>query len=410
MRIKPRLFAIFCLAAVICLRVDGQAANPVPLRELPTSPTPLMGWGSWNHYDKRVTEADVRANADALVSLGLRDLGYTFVNIDGSWEGERDTAGVLHANPNRFADMKALGDSIHAKGLKFGIYSSPGPLTCGGFNASYGYEDQDARTFAGWGADYLKYDLCSFRVYMKLAAGILDSTKPLDHAKSTEAQIAAYERMHQALLKAGRPIYYALCQYGLDYVWDWAPKVGATMYRTTGDIKDTWESMTDIGFAQAGLSGQVRPGSYVDPDSLEIGNGGMTPDEYRLHMSLWSIVAAPLILGNDLTKMTPETISIIGNKEVIAIDQDPLVKAGDRVWATGQLELWARPLQNGSVAVALFNRNQGITTMSFKLQDIHWQGTAHVRDVWAHKDLADISDSFSADVPRHGVTMIILKR
>jgi alpha-galactosidase len=376
--------------------------------DLPLSPKPLMGWGSWNHYDKRVTEEDVKANADALVSTGLRDLGYTFVNVDGSWEGERDANGVLQPNPRKFKDMKELGSYIHSKGLKYGVYSSPGPLTCGGFLASYGHEEQDARMFADWGADYLKYDLCSFRVYMKVAAGALNADKPMDHQKSTEAQIAAYERMHQALRKTGRPIYFALCQYGLDYVWDWAPRVRATMYRTTGDIKDTWDSMTAIGFAQAGLSKFVNQGHYIDPDSLEIGNGGMGPDEYRLHMSLWSMLAAPLILGNDLTHMTPETLSIIGNKEVIAIDQDRLVKAGDRVWALGQLELWSRPLEDGKVAVALFNRNQGVTTMSFRLTDIGWTGPAHTRDVWNHADLPPISDTFTTDVPRHGVTLLVL--
>ena len=385
---------------VLCETTFSQTAGT---RELPLSPLPLMGWGSWNHYAKQVTEADVRANADALVSSGLRDLGYVFVNVDGSWEGLRDDKGVLQPNPKKFTDMKKLGDYIHSKGLKYGVYSSPGPLTCGGFVASYQHEDQDAQMFADWGADYLKYDLCSFRVYMRVA----DETS---HAKSTELQIGAYERMHQALIKTGRPIYYALCQYGLDYVWEWAPRVGATMYRTTGDIKDTWESMTQIGFAQAGLSKFVDKGHYLDPDSLEIGNGGMTPDEYRVHMSLWSIEAAPLILGNDLTQLDKETMGIIGNKEVIAIDQDPLVKGGDRVWAQGQLELWARPLKDGAMAVAMFNRANGTTTMKFSLKEIGWQGAARARDVWAHKDLPEITDSFTADVPRHGVVLLVLHK
>lgn len=379
-------------------------AQSVPIKELPLSPTPIMGWGSWNHYGKTITEAEVRANADALVSSGLKDLGYVFVNVDGSWEGERDANGVLQSDHRKFGDMKLLGNYIHSKGLKFGVYSSPGPLTCGGYTASYQHEEQDAKMFASWGADYLKYDLCSFRVYMKLAA------QKGGHSASTAAEIAAYERMHQALIKAGHPIYFALCQYGLDYVWEWGPKVGATMWRTTGDIKDTWESMSTIGFAQAGLAKYINPGHYIDPDSLEIGNGGMKADQYRLHMSLWSMLAAPLILGNDLTKLTPETMSIIGNKEVIAIDQDPLVKAGDRVWAVGQLELWARPLKDGAMAVALFNRNQGITTMSFKVSDIGWTGPAKARDVWAHQDLPIITDTFTADVPEHGVVMLVLHK
>jgi alpha-galactosidase len=395
---------LFCLLAGTFAVAGAQSASGPPLKELPLSPTPIMGWSSWNHYGTTITEAEVKANADALVSSGLRDLGYKFVNLDGSWEGQRDANGVLHPNPQKFGDMKELGDYLHARDLKYGLYSSPGPLSCGGFIASYQHEDQDAKMFADWGVDYLKYDLCSFRIYMKLAA------QKGGHAASTQAQIAAYERMHQALLKAGRPIYYALCQYGLDYVWEWGPKVGATMYRTTGDIKDNWISMTGIGFAQAGLAKYVNVGHYIDPDSLEIGNGGMSPEEYRVEMSMWSMLAAPLILGNDLTKLDAQTLSIIGNKEVIAIDQDPLVKVGDRVWAVGQLEFWARPLKDGAEAVALFNRNQGITTMTFHLSDIGWSGPVSARDVWTHRNLPTITDTFTADVPKHGVVMLVLHK
>jgi alpha-galactosidase len=396
------LFSIAILVLSLPLRCIGQAA-PAPKKELPLAQLPLMGWGSWNHFGKKVTEADVRAAADALVSSGLKDLGYNFVNVDGSWEGERDANGVLQPDHRKFGDMKALGDYIHSKGLKYGVYSSPGPETCGGYVASYLHEEQDAQMFADWGADYLKYDLCSFRVYMKAGS---DG----DHAKSTAIEIAAYEKMHQALIQTGRPMYCALCQYGLDYVWEWAPKVGATMYRTTGDIADRFESMENIGFAQAGLAKYVTPGHWLDPDSLEVGNGGMTAEEYRMHMSLWAMVAAPLILGNDLTKLDKETMSIIGNKEVIAVDQDPLGKAGDRVWAVGQMELWSRPLKDGAMAICLFNRVGGITTMSFKLRDIGWKGTAKARDVWEHKDLGTIADTFTTDVPRHGVVMLILSR
>ena len=380
------------------------AQQPTVAHDLPLSATPLMGWGTWNHYGKQVTDADVRANADALVKLGLDKLGYRFVNVDGSWEGERDANGVLHSNPKKFPDMKALGDYIHSRGLRYGVYSSPGPLTCGGFVASYGHEDQDAKMFADWGADYLKYDLCSFRVMMKKAE--MDG----DHAKSTAAQIAAYEKMHQALVKTGRPIYYALCQYGIDYVQNWAPQVRATMYRTTNDIKAEWESMTSIGFAQAGLAKFQTPGHYLDPDSLEIGNGNLQPDENRLHFSLWSMVAAPLILGNDLTKMDKDTLQIVSNKEVIAVDQDPMGKAGDRVWDIGELEFWARPLSGNRTAVAFFNRTNGRNTMTMKLSEIGWTGPAKARDLWAHKDLPTITDSFTADVPRHGVVMLVLSR
>ena len=253
-----------------------------------------------------------------LVSSGLSKLGYTFVNIDGHWQGNRDANGTIQSNPATFGDMKQLGDYIHSKGLKYGIYSGPGPVSCGGNTTSYGHEDQDAATFAIWGVDYLKYDLCSFRILMKQAED------KGGHPASTKLMIDAYKKMELALEKTHRPIYFALCQYGMDYVWTWAPDVRGTMWRTTMDIKDNWDSMTSIGFAQAGLSSFAGPGHYNDPDSLEIGNGHMTADEYRTQMSLWSIMAAPLILGNDVTKMDKETLEIVGNPEVIAIDQDCL--------------------------------------------------------------------------------------
>lgn len=390
-----------CRLVLACLLASSSLS--AQMSELPLAATPPMGWNSWNHYGKKVTEADVRAAADAMVSSGMKDAGYVYVNLDGSWEGERDSAGVLHVNPAKFGDMKALADYIHSKGLKFGIYSSPGPVTCGGFTASYQHEEQDAKMFAAWGADFLKYDLCSFRA-------IMNKESNGDEDKARKIQQAAYEKMDQALVKAGRPMLYSLCQYGLDYVWEWGPTVGATMWRTTGDIKDTWDSMTNNGFSQAGFSKYVNPGHWIDPDILEVGNGGMNATEYTTHLSLWAMLAAPLLAGNDLSTMSDETKSILMNKEVIAVDQDPLGKAGDRVWAVGQLELWSKPLKDGAVAVALFNRVTGPTKMTFTLSDIGWQGPAKARDVWAHKDVGVITDSFTATVPRHGVVMLVLRK
>ncbi len=387
-----------CLATLVFGSATAIFAQQ--MTELPLAKTPPMGWNSWNHFGKKVTEADIRAAADALVSSGMRDAGYVYVNVDGSWEGERDAAGVLHVNPAKFNDMKALANYVHSKGLKFGIYSSPGPVTCGGFVASYQHEEQDAAMFADWGVDFLKYDLCS---YHKFLIG-------LDPDSSRASDEAAYEKMHQALIKAGRPILYSLCQYGFDYVWEWGPKVGATMWRTTGDVKDTYELMTNIGFAQAGLSKYVSPGYWIDPDMLEIGNGGMSIEEYQTHMSLWAMLAAPLLAGNDLAHMTEETKSILMNKEVIAVDQDPLGRAGDRVWAVGPLEFWSKPLKDGAVAVALFNRLQAVNKMSFKLSDIGWHGPAKARDLWTHEDAGTITDAFTANVPRHGVVMLILRK
>ena len=399
LRFVRHAFVLQLLLVVIYAGAQTSSSTPLPL-----SPTPIMGWSSWNHYGAKITEADVRATADALVSSGLSKLGYTFVNIDGHWQGVRDANGAIQPNPATFGDMKLLGDYIHSKGLKYGIYSGPGPVSCGGNTTSYQHEDQDAATFASWGVDYLKYDLCSFRLLMK------DAELKGGHPASTKLMIDAYKKMELALEKTHRPIYYALCQYGIDSVWTWAPDVRGTMWRTTMDIKDSWESMTSVGFSQADLSSFAGPGHYNDPDSLEVGNGHMTADEYRTHMSLWSIMAAPLILGNDVTKMDQQTLDIVGNTEVIAIDQDPLVKAGDRVWQQGPLQIWARPLKGGAMAVCLFNTTLGAATMHFKLSDLHWSGPANVRDVWAHQDLPSVQDSFSAEVPRHGVVMVILHR
>ena len=327
--------------------------------------TPPMGWNSWNHFAGKVTEQDVKDAADALVSSGMRDAGYVYVNIDDTWEGERDAQGVLHTN-KKFPDMKALGEYIHARGLKFGIYSSPGPRTCARFLASYGHEQQDADLYASWGVDYLKYDLCSFGTLME--AGIADHPEDPDYGN--KMMKAAYLKMRAALDKTGRPIVFSLCQYGHDDVWTWGASVGGNLWRTTGDIQDNYSSMTKIGFAQGPLAQYAGPGHWNDPDMLEVGNGGMTADEYRTHMSLWALLAAPLLAGNDLSKMTPETKSILMNKAVIAIDQDRLGAQGDRVSKDGDLEIWSKPLSGGGRAVGLFNRGTSEAGTSLKLSDV----------------------------------------
>ena len=366
------------------------------------APTPPMGWSTWNHFRHNISDATVRAQADALVSTGMRDAGYVYVNIDGGWEGYRDAAGVLHPNSN-FPDMKALADYIHSRGLKFGLYTGPGPKTCAGAVASYGYEEQDAKMFAAWGVDYLKYDLCSFGEIMKQESGG-------NELRSDAIMQAAYEKMHQDLLSTGRPIVFSMCQYGLGKVWTWGAQVGGNLWRTTGDIGDTYGSMTSIGFQQVGLSPYAGPGHWNDPDILEVGNGGMTTDEYRMHMSLWAILAAPLIAGNDLIKMTPETVSILMNKEVIAVDQDALGKQGDRAYATDGLEVWTKPLQGGAVAVGLFNRTSAPTSMTLRLADIGWQGRAAARNLWNHQDIGVLSQNYTVVVQRHGVVMLRISK
>jgi alpha-galactosidase len=371
--------------------------------------TPPMGWNSWNHFAGRVSEKNIRDAADALVSSGMRDAGYIYVNIDDTWQGARDAHGNIQGNA-RFPDMKALADYVHSKGLKLGLYSSPGPKTCGGYGTSSvyegsgGHEDQDATTFAEWRIDYLKYDICTLMPeYMN------DENAPLPYSKRTlRIMKQAYEKMHLALIATGRPIVYSLCQYGFYYVWEWGPSVGANLWRTTGDIEPNYDRISVIGFSQAGLSKYAGPGHWNDPDMLEIGNGRMTHDENLTHMSLWVILAAPLIAGNDLSHMTPDTLAILTNREAIAIDQDVLGIQGDRISAVGPVEIWDKPLKGGDKAVAIFNRDQSALPVTLKLAAVGFPTGARTRDIWGAKDLGKLRDSYTVEVPRHGVVLLRL--
>ena len=362
--------------------------------------TPPMGWNSWNHFRDKVDDATIRAQADAMVSSGMRDAGYVYINIDDTWEGERDAQGNIHPNA-KFPDMKALADFVHSKGLKLGIYSSPGAKTCAKYEGSLGHETQDAQTYASWGIDYLKYDLCGLREQMKAA--------PSPEA-AHKIMIDAYIKMHDALRATGRPIVYSLCQYGEDAVWEWGASVGGNLWRTTGDISDNYTRMSDIGFGQAGLAKFAGPGHWNDPDMLEVGNGKMNTEEYRTHMSLWAILAAPLLAGNDLTTMTPETESILMNKEVIAVDQDPLGKQGDRVYAEGPIEVWSKPLAGGALAVGIFNRHQKPLTAHVDFTKLGLTGGVQARDLWLHKDLGTLPSMYNVEVPAHGVLMLRITR
>ena len=350
--------------------------------------TPPMGWNSWNHFACKVTADDVRAAADAIASNGMKAAGYVYVNIDDCWEGDRDEQGRIRANA-KFPDMKGLVDYIHSKGLKAGIYSSPGPKTCAKFEGSYGHEEQDAQQYADWGFDYLKYDWCSAeRVY-----------------KRSEMQ-SVYQKMHDALQRSGRPIVFSLCQYGYERVWRWGASVGGNLWRTTEDITDHYDRMSVIGFDQDGLEPFTGPGHWNDPDMLEVGNGGMNHDEYITHMSLWVLLAAPLLAGNDLSKMTPETLDILTNNEVIAIDQDRKGAQGRRVSQEGPLEVWAKPLADGSVAVGLFNRGESINPVAVNFKDIGITKAAQVRDLWQHKDLGSFTGNYAATIARHGAVLL----
>jgi alpha-galactosidase len=361
-----------------------------------------MGWNSWNHFAGKVDDADVRAAADALVASGMRDAGYIYVNIDDTWEGKRDSHGNITTN-SKFPDMKALADYVHSKGLKLGIYSSPGPQTCAGYPGSYKHEKQDARTYAGWGIDYLKYDMCSYGNIMEKKYG---KPSAANADKRLAADEAVYEKMHKALQASDRPIVLSMCQYGWDDVWKWGASVGGNLWRTTGDINDTYKRMSEIGFNQAGLAKYAAPGHWNDPDMLEVGNGGMTEDEYKTHMSLWSLLAAPLLAGNDLSKMTPDTLAILTNKAAIAIDQDPLGKQGDRLSQEGLLEIWSKPLSGGAVAIGMFNRTDDPQPMTLSLASINMLGGAKLQDVWASADVSATNGKYTASVPGHGVVFL----
>jgi hypothetical protein len=372
---------------------DGEGAmparNPLPaLHKVPyngLAKTPPMGWNSWNKFAGRVDDAAVRGMADAMATNGMKEAGYQYINIDDTWEGGRAASGNITTN-KKFPDMKALADYVHSKGLKLGIYSSPGPNTCAGYEGSYGHEAQDAKTYAAWGIDYLKYDWCGARTLYT------DDEMP-----------AVYQIMGDALLATGRPIVFSLCQYGRLDVWKWGPDVGGNLWRTTGDIRDAWDSMTRIGFGQKDLAPYAMPGHWNDPDMLEIGNGGMSDAEYRTHMSLWSILAAPLLAGNDLRNMTPSILEILTNRDVIAVDQDPLGKQGSKVWGVGDQEIWTRPLGDGSTAVGIFNRAATDAAVAVRWVDIGLATHGTVRDLWARANVAAKGPELTTTVPAHGV-------
>jgi alpha-galactosidase len=371
-------------------RIEPPALHDVKYNGL--AKTPPMGWNSWNHFKGQIDDAGVRGIADAMVSSGMKDAGYFYVNIDDTWQGKRDADGNITANP-RFPDMKALADYVHSKGLKIGIYSSPGPKTCANYEGSYGHEAQDAKTYAAWGFDYLKYDWCSASAVYK-----------------DEDMQAVYQKMGDALAASGRAIVYSLCQYGRDNVQEWGPKVSGNLWRTTGDISDNWNSMATIGFGQNELAKWAGAGHWNDPDMLEVGNGGMTDAEYRTHMSLWSMLASPLLAGNDIRTMSAETKEILMNRDVIAIDQDAAGHQGHRVSKDGDSEVWVKELADGGVAVALFNRGGAEAAIKASWADFGIKKARAVRDLWGHKAVTGAADGYTAHVPSHGVAMLRISK
>ena len=367
--------------------------------------TPPLGWNSWNVWGPTVTDAKVRAAADALVSSGLAAQGYTYVNIDDAWEGPRDANGEITSN-EKFPDMKALTDYVHSRGLKIGIYSSPGPRTCQQrFAGSYQHEAQDAHTWAKWGFDYIKYDWCSYSDIEPTRNGL----PPLPALQKP------YRLMRSVLDGLDRDFVFSLCQYGWGNVWTWGADVGGNLWRVTGDITDTWSSMSSIGFAQTGHERYAGPGHWNDTDMLVVGKLGwgdtlrdtrLTPNEQLTHISLWALQAAPLIIGADLSQIDPFTTNLLGNPEVVAVDQDPLGKAAGRTLQHGRVEVWSRPLADGSMAVGLFNRDLVARTITVRWSDLGLSGSQPVRDLWRHENMGAKRDELSAVVPRHGVLLV----
>jgi len=366
--------------------------------------TPAMGWNSWNCWGLSVSDAKVRSSAQALLDKGLIDHGWAYINIDDGWQSpQRDVNGNIVPN-DKFPNMEALGDWLHAQGLKFGIYSSPGPLTCGGYLASYEHEMLDATSYANWGIDYLKYDWCSYGDIYRKAGDT-----------SLAAYMKPYEVMQHALKAQNRDIYYSLCQYGMHNVWKWASEVDGNSWRTTGDITDTWESLTSIGFNQNKLYRHAMPGHWNDPDMLIVGQVGwgenlrstrLTPDEQYTHISLWCLLSAPLLIGCDVSKMDDFTLNLLTNDEVLAIDQDPLGKQAQQKIKKNNYQVWVRKLEDGSYAVGIFNLSKNYQVITVNWKDAGLKGNYKARDLWQQKDLGSFKTSLTEKVPPHGVILL----
>ena len=390
--------------------------------------TPAMGWNSWNCFAQAVTEDRVKSAADAMVKSGLINHGWTYINVDDYWQNHRnskdqtlrgpfrDTNGVIVPN-SRFPDMKGMADYIHNLGLKAGLYSSPGPWTCGGCAASWQHEEQDAQTYAAWGFDYLKYDWCS---YGSIASGQMTNVMniPLWGKTSTNdaGAIYPYKVMGDFLREQKRDIVFSLCQYGDADVWKWGGSVNGNSWRTTGDIRDTWGSMSKIGFNQDKAEPYAKPGNWNDPDMLVVGQVGwgnlhpsrLTPDEQYTHISLWCLLSAPLLIGCDMTKFDDFTLNLLENDEVLALDQDALGKSATCVLTNGDVRVYEKELEDGGRALGFFNLGSSTANLDFnQLAAIGFSGKQHVRDLWRQSDLADVDANgvLTMTIPVHGVML-----
>jgi len=391
--------------------------------------TPPLGWNSWNCFAGAVTDKNIRDAARVMAQSSLIDHGWTYINIDDFWQvkpgsddpslqgPERDASGKILPN-SRFPDMKGLTDYVHSLGLKAGLYSTPGPLTCGGCAGSFGHENQDAATYAAWGFDYLKHDWCSYQPEMegKRAAAVhhvpaIDSITDDPLLKL----MLPYGVMRSALDQQKRDIYFSLCQYGMGNVSAWGAQVGGNSWRTTGDITDNWSSMSGIGFKQDGLEKFTKPGHWNDPDMLVVGHVGwgpslhptkLSPNEQYTHISLWCLLASPLLIGCDLTQLDDFTLNLLTNDEVLDVNQDELGKQAGRISKTGNAEVWAKPMADGSWAVGLFNLGAAPQPVTLDLATLSVTGAARVRDLWTQQDLEPVTGKLTRTLPRHGCALL----
>ncbi len=384
---------------VVTLLAAGALLGPPPAPSIVRTATPVtalaappMGWNSWNRFGCNINETLIRGIADAIVANGLDQTGYRYVNIDDCWMATtRNSAGQLQADPTRFpSGIKAVADYVHGKGLKLGIYESAGTATCQGLPGSLDHESTDATSFAAWGVDYLKYDNCN---------------------NQGRADQPRYKAMGDALRATGRAIVYSLCNWGSNSPWLFGPSTGGALWRTTGDISDSWGSMTSILDQQAGLELFSHPSAFNDPDMLEVGNGGMTSNEYTAHFSLWALLNAPLLLGNDLRSMSAGTLSIIRNADVVAVDQDWGGSQGRRVRDLGNQEIWAKPMSDGSVATVLLNRDTTTATITTTAAELGLGGSSSysLRNLWTGA-VTSTSGAVSASVGGHSAVMYRVTR
>ncbi len=365
--------------------------------------TPPMGWNSWNVWGMSVNDEKIKQTADAMVKSGLADFGYQYINIDDGWQGTRTPEGIITPNL-KFPDMKALGDYLHGKGLKFGIYSSPGPETCGGLAGSYGYEYQDASTYTFWGVDYLKHDWCS---YNRIARD-----NSLDELQKP------YLLMKKALENSNRDVVYSLCQYGMGDVWKWGPDVGANLWRTTGDIGDSWSSVQDIFLRQKDLEAYAGPGHWNDPDMMVLGKVGwgpsvrptkLNPHEQMGHMTLWAMLSAPLLLGCDLSQLDNFTLDLLTHEEVLEINQDYPGQQAQLVSQSQELQVLVKHLSNGKTAISLINASPLENKADILWNKLGLEGPQKVRNVWQRKKLGVMKKGYSTTLAPHGCVLLVVE-